>query len=250
LGLPGQASRARGRIQANGQCFLVRRAALAQTGALSAARASRCEDVTIARCLAAHGVTVGFYESDDPAWVRMYGGWRETWQNWPRSLPLRDQYWHVGSILGLAEVTLVQALPMPLLTLLLALDARGRMASRAHTGQRATLSGRQQAETGDRRASTAWRQSQGVAPAPSLSGNGLHADSSRRRYRLLFVVNLVLLMARLGVLQGTARAYRARPWSYWLSPLCDLPVSVQLWRSLLRRRHTWRGRVLVPGVLV
>jgi dolichol-phosphate mannosyltransferase len=394
FGLPGHASRARSRIQANGQCFLVRRQTLEQTGALSAARASRCEDVTIARCLAAHGVAVGFYEADDLAWVRMYDGWRATWQNWPRSLPLRDQYWRLGSVLGLAEVSLVQALPLPLLALLVAADARERRRpSRASARRGATLPVRQQPETGDRLASTAGSQSPGgapnrggrdarapgrsphpsataapsiirggrdartpsahafrpgahgstaallprlmkllrgapnrggrdacapsvparshavtprqvagvpglkdavflgpnqaatpthrlstgsagvsrngagnsshssptdglstgnagVSPAPSLPGHGLQAERPRRRLRLLIVVNLVLLMARLGVLQGTARAYRSRPWSYWLSPLCDLPVSVQLWRSLLQRRHTWRGRVLVPGVLV
>jgi dolichol-phosphate mannosyltransferase len=59
------------------------------------------------------------------------------------------------------------------------------------------------------------------------------------------LVNVVLLMVRLGVLLGTARAYPGRPWSYWLSPLTDLPVTVQLWRSALRSRHTWRGRVLI-----
>jgi dolichol-phosphate mannosyltransferase len=59
------------------------------------------------------------------------------------------------------------------------------------------------------------------------------------------VVNVVLLMMRLGVLIGTARAYPRRPWSYWLSPLTDLPVTMQLWRSAFRRRHLWRGQVLI-----
>lgn len=52
---------------------------------------------------------------------------------------------------------------------------------------------------------------------------------------------------RMGVLFGTARAYRCRPWSYWLSPLCDLPVAFKLGSSALRRRHTWRGRSIVRG---
>ncbi len=59
--------------------------------------------------------------------------------------------------------------------------------------------------------------------------------------------NVVLGATRVGVLFGTMRAYRRRPWSYWLSPLCDLPVAVQLVRSALQRRHIWRGRVLVRG---
>ena len=63
--------------------------------------------------------------------------------------------------------------------------------------------------------------------------------------RLAHLVNVGLLMVRLGVLLGTARAYPGRPWSYWLSPLTDLPVTVQLWRNAFRRRHIWRGRLLI-----
>ncbi|GAC1408589.1 MAG: glycosyltransferase family 2 protein [Candidatus Velthaea sp.] len=62
---------------------------------------------------------------------------------------------------------------------------------------------------------------------------------------VLFPVNIVLLMMRLGVLAGTYRAYRNPPWTYWLSPLADVPVTVALIASALRRRHTWRGRALV-----
>lgn len=63
--------------------------------------------------------------------------------------------------------------------------------------------------------------------------------------RLALAVNAALLMARLGVLLGTARAYPRRPWTYWLSPLADVPAAAELGRSALRRRHVWRGRVLV-----
>ena len=66
-----------------------------------------------------------------------------------------------------------------------------------------------------------------------------------RRPRLLFAVNSALAIARLGVLAGTARAYSRRPWTYWLSPLCDTLAAGALWRSALRRRHVWRGRPLV-----
>jgi dolichol-phosphate mannosyltransferase len=65
--------------------------------------------------------------------------------------------------------------------------------------------------------------------------------------RWMLALNVALVMTRLGVLCGTARAYRRVLWSYWLSPLCDVPAAVQLCRSALRRRHTWRGRVLVLG---
>ena len=70
---------------------------------------------------------------------------------------------------------------------------------------------------------------------------------TRMRNRWLIILNSMLLALRIGVLFGTARAYQWRPWSYWLSPLCDLPVAVQLARSALQRRHVWRGRVLVRG---
>ena len=63
----------------------------------------------------------------------------------------------------------------------------------------------------------------------------------------LLGVTLGLTALRLGTLAGTARAYTRRPWSYWLSPLCDLPVALGLWVSALRRRHEWRGRMLVRG---
>jgi dolichol-phosphate mannosyltransferase len=61
----------------------------------------------------------------------------------------------------------------------------------------------------------------------------------------LRALNTGLLLARLGVLAGTARAYQPRPAAYWLSPLADGPAAVALWASLLRRRHRWRGRTLI-----
>lgn len=70
-----------------------------------------------------------------------------------------------------------------------------------------------------------------------------------RRRRWMMMLNCILGSLRIGVLLGTMRAYRQRPWSYWLSPLCDLPVAIQLVRSALRRRHIWRGRVLVRGAM-
>jgi dolichol-phosphate mannosyltransferase len=69
----------------------------------------------------------------------------------------------------------------------------------------------------------------------------------RMRRGWLLSLNGVLAAARIGVLAGTRRAYRLPPWSYWLSPLCDVPVAIQLGRSALRRRHVWRGRILVRG---
>ena len=57
------------------------------------------------------------------------------------------------------------------------------------------------------------------------------------------MLNLGLTFMRLGVLVGMARAYEARPVTYWLSPLADLPVAARLWQmASRRRRHAWRGR--------
>jgi dolichol-phosphate mannosyltransferase len=120
----------------------------------------------------------------------MYAGWRDAWRNWSRSLPMHDQFSGINTLLGWLEVTLVQALPLPLFLFLVIIDAQRR-----------------------------W----------------------------LITLNGILAAMRIGVLFGTARAYRRQPWSYWLSPLCDLPVAIQLGRSALRRQHVWRGRILVRG---
>lgn len=123
FGSPGGATSEPSRVQCNGQCFLVRRDALLRTGAFAASRGSLCEDVTQARQLAASGVAVGFYETDDLVEVAMYESWRETWRNWPRSLPMRDQHFGPREAVGLLELLAVQALPLPLLALALAAGA-------------------------------------------------------------------------------------------------------------------------------
>lgn len=195
FGIPGHATHRVNQVQANGQCCLFRRKPLATQGGFRVARVSRCEDVTIARALAARGHAVGFYEAGGLATVEMYADWHDAWRNWPRSLPMLDQYVGFAGWLGLAEVTLVQALPLIVSALI-------RRPGRA-----------------------------GGMP-------------------LVAAVNGALAAMRVGVLIGTARAYPGRPRSYWLSPLADLPATLQLWRSATRRRHEWRGRLLVnhhPG---
>ena len=187
FGIPGKATRNRHQVQANGQCFISPRETLLKNDAFRAAQLSLCEDVTIARRLAECGEAIGFYESDGLVWVRMYEDWQETWRNWPRSLPTRDQYFSWREATGLLEVLLVQSLPLPLLPIAYAVGASG------------------------------W----------------------------VVAVNLILGLTRLGVLMGIARAYEWRPWTYWFSPLLDLPVALRLITSSLRRRQVWRGRVYV-----
>jgi len=127
-GLPGNVATRPRDVQANGQCFFVRRAQAVATDAFSAARASRCDDVTIARHLVRAGARLGFYEGAALASVRMYDSARECWQNWPRSLPLRDESTSLAELArDLATVVMVQALP--LLIVLATLVARGSTAS-------------------------------------------------------------------------------------------------------------------------
>ncbi|HZC06443.1 MAG TPA: glycosyltransferase [Ktedonobacterales bacterium] len=194
FGPPGHAVTRVDQAQANGQCCLFRRDALEAVGGFAAVRASICEDVTIVRLLVSKGAAVGFYEAGDLIRVRMYEGWRETWRNWTRSLPMRDRFFGVAGVVGLLEVTFAQALaPLTLAGLL-----------------------------------ATWR------PITPLRG-------------ALLGVTLTLTALRIGTLVGVSRAYVRRPRSFWLSPLSDVPVAIQLWVSALRRRHVWRGRVLLRG---
>lgn len=118
-GIPGHATASVRRVQANGQCMLVRADALREAGAFTAVRDSVCEDVTLARELVLAGNRVGFYESDGLVSVEMYAGWREAFLGWTRSLPTHDRHAGVGTIIGLAEVALAQAMPVPVLVALL-----------------------------------------------------------------------------------------------------------------------------------
>ena len=119
FGPPGYATRDARRVMANGQCFFAAKAALADADAIGSALSSLCEDITIARTLAKAGYSVGFYETDVPVVVQMYGSAREVWDNWPRSLVMRDHHAGRAATLPLAQVVLLQAAPLPLLFLAL-----------------------------------------------------------------------------------------------------------------------------------
>ncbi len=117
---------------------------------------------------------MGFYQADNLVAVAMYQHWHETWSNWPRSLPMRDQY--------------------------------------CCKAYRCRFS--------------------------------FWLSSSAHRFAFLPYPAACLPCAS-RVLLGVARAYPKRPWTYWLSPLCDLPVALRILRCALSHRHIWRNRTYV-----
>lgn len=114
FGPAGEKNNSAERVMANGQCFFCRRSILQQVDGYSSARRSFCDDVTLARNIAAHGARVGFLDGANLLKVRMYEGALETWREWGRSLDLKDaasraQVWGDWFFL-----LLVQGLPLPL----------------------------------------------------------------------------------------------------------------------------------------
>lgn len=113
------------RVMANGQCFLCRRSVLEKLGGYSSAASSFCDDVTLARYAATQGFKVGFLDGAKVMRVRMYEGAKETWQEWGRSLDLKDatsvsQLWgDLGLLLG------TQGLPLFLVPILALCWLRG-----------------------------------------------------------------------------------------------------------------------------
>lgn len=107
------------RVMANGQCFLVRREVLSALGGYSAAKGSFCDDVTLARYAARQGYRVGFLDGAKVIQVRMYEGMKETWQEWGRSLDLKDASTPSLLLLELWLLLALQALPLPILIIFL-----------------------------------------------------------------------------------------------------------------------------------
>jgi dolichol-phosphate mannosyltransferase len=56
-------------------------------------------------------------------------------------------------------------------------------------------------------------------------------------------LDAVLVLVRLGLVAGTARAYARPGVAHWLSPLADVPVAAGLTLGACRRSVTWRGRM-------
>ncbi|MGV3709930.1 MAG: glycosyltransferase [Gemmatimonas sp.] len=62
-------------------------------------------------------------------------------------------------------------------------------------------------------------------------------------FTALIGLNALLLCLRVAMLVATRRNYAVRGWPYWLSWLADIPASVRLTLSNLRRPRAWRGRM-------
>ncbi|WP_413172740.1 2'-O-glycosyltransferase CruG [Anabaena azotica] len=108
------------RVMANGQCFLCRRSVLAAVDGYSSASGSFCDDVTLARNIAAAGFKVGFLDGAEVLKVRMYEGAMETWKEWGRSLDLKDasnraqvwgDLWLLSAVQGLPLMIVLAFLP-------------------------------------------------------------------------------------------------------------------------------------------
>ena len=191
FGIPGRPTTAVHSVQANGQCFLIRRDVLRRLGGFASVRESICEDVTLARATAAAGYSVGFVEAGDLVNVQMYGDAADSWNNWNRSLPTRDRYFGTRGWIGLVEMVLAQGLVLPMLGTFIV--ARSRLPE--------------------------WQRA----------------------------VAIVSFVCRVGTLFGTRRAYQTCHWTYWLSPLADLPVTLQILLNAFRRTFVWRGRIIERG---
>jgi len=103
------------RLLANGQCFLVRRTVLESGGGYEPSRASFADDVTLARHYARRGVPCGFLDGTELYRVRAYRSAREMWREWGRSVDLSDTVSRARRWFDITFLTLVQALPVPVL---------------------------------------------------------------------------------------------------------------------------------------
>ncbi|MBE9076064.1 glycosyltransferase [Romeria aff. gracilis LEGE 07310] len=111
FGAAGEVASQPERAMANGQCFLCRRSLLVKLDGYRSARGSFCDDVTLARQAALSGARVGFLDGSQVLKVRMYEGMRETWEEWGRSLDLKDASSRSQLYADLYFLTAVQALP-------------------------------------------------------------------------------------------------------------------------------------------
>ena len=114
FGPPGSARRTSpDRVQANGQCTLVRRRALLDSGGFRPIAGHLTDDVALARHLARRGWRVSFADGTHLLTVRMHEDARDVWRSWGRSLPMPDVTRTRWQLLDLAVLWSALALPLP-----------------------------------------------------------------------------------------------------------------------------------------
>ncbi len=115
FGAAGDLTNAPDRVMANGQCFFCKKSVLESIDGYTRAASSFCDDVTLARAIAATGAKVGFLDGANLIKVRMYEGMAETWREWGRSLDLKDATTRSQIWADLWLLTMTQGLPIGLL---------------------------------------------------------------------------------------------------------------------------------------
>lgn len=203
------------RVMANGQCFLCRRSVLAAVGGYTSARNSFCDDVTLARNIAASGFKVGFLDGAKVFKVRMYEGARETWQEWGRSLDLKDASPSAQLWCDLWLLFSVQALPLLILfaCLLFPNPVRAGLTELfVRPGVSLVNLPRQ-------------------ISLPALAILGLNAFLLTIRFALLFAIA-----------PSYDRSQAKGGWLFWLSPLADPLAVLRIFLSACRTPTQWRGR--------
>jgi dolichol-phosphate mannosyltransferase len=181
---------------------------LSQIDGYTSARASFCDDVTLARNIAAAGFKVGFWDGAKVLKVRMYEGAWETWKEWGRSLDLKDasdarQLW--GDLWLLLAV---QGLPLPVSILLLT-----------------------------------WLLS-GNSSAPLIAALGLNLFLVAIRVALLFAIALSYEGKR-QIAKGKRNnpfEFLLLPFYFYLSPLADPLAFLRICLSAFQTPKQWRGR--------
>ena len=194
------------RVMANGQCFLCRRLVLAAVGGYTSARSSFCDDVTLARNIAAAGYKVGFLDGAKVLKVRMYEGAAETWKEWGRSLDLKDAASPAQVWSDLWLLLSVQGLPLPILLLSPLLTCT-------------------------------WGRHGGTAPTFVLLLLALNL--------FLVLIRVGLLFAIAPSYQGKNQKsphFLDLPFTFYLSPLADPLAFVRILLSSVQKPTQWRGR--------
>ncbi len=190
------------RVMANGQCFLCRRSVLSAVGGYTSAASSFCDDVTLARHIAASGFKVGFLDGAKVLKVRMYEGAKETWKEWGRSLDLKDassreQIWG-----DLWLLTSVQALPLLITLTYLPIFP--------HLSPSHNLP---------------------FLQSPPLLLLALNI--------FLLVIRFAMLLA---IAPSYDRKSAKGSWLFWFSPFADPLAVLRIYLSALSKPREWRGR--------